>query len=267
MRPAPPGEPPSNSDLLQSDLTSFSGGPSRNVRQRRSTQWWIVRIGAGVVLLALIAVGTFVLLGGSTPLGPAPTPPPTSPPSPPREAFVFPLYKTTSTSTGRRNGAGVRTAATRIQATLSAFYDAAFMDPRNREAGLPPEAWSVFAKQVRDRAVSDAAALTLGESGPDIAELSVTESSLTVRVLLDPRGRPHAAVATVLFDASGNLRTGEVALVSNRASFLLEPDGTTWLIVGYPSAATEVDTPAPSPSPGASASVTPGGTPTPGTSP
>jgi hypothetical protein len=218
-------------------------------------------------MLALITVSAFVLLGGGSAPGPSQPPASTSPPVPPREAFVFPLEKTTATSTGRRNNAAARTAATRIQTTLSAFYDAAFMDPTNRAQTLPPEVWNAFARQVRDKARSDAAALTLGETGPSIDELSVTDASLFVRVLLDPRGRPRAAVATVAFDASGTLRSGEAVLVSNRASFLLEPDGTRWLVVGYPSAKTEVETPTPTPSPGASASATPSGSPSPGASP
>jgi hypothetical protein len=220
-----------------------------------------------VVLLALVVVSVFVLLGGrGAPLEPS-RPPSTSPPEPPREAFVFPLVKTTATRTGRRNNAGARTAAARIQAALSAFYDAAFMDPRNRERGLPPEAWNAFVGQARKQAMSDAAALTLGEAGPSIEELSVTEASLSVRILLDPRGRPQSAVATVVFDASGTLKTGEAVQVSSRASFLLEPDGTTWLVVGYPRAETKVESLAPTPSPGASASVTPTGSPSPGASP
>jgi hypothetical protein len=137
------------------------------------------------------------------------------------------------------------------------------MDPRNRERGLPAQAWNAFAKGLRKRARSDATALTLGRSGPSIEELSVTEASLSVRVLLDPRGRPEAALATVAFDASGTLGSGEAVLVSNRASFLLEPAGARWLVVGYPSARTEVETPAPTPSPGA----TPGASPSPGGSP
>jgi hypothetical protein len=201
-------------------------------------------------MLALITVSVFVLLGGG--VIPGPSQPPASPPVPPREAFVFPLEKTTATSTGKRNDAAARTAATRIQTTLSAFYDAAFMDPRNRAQTLPLAAWNAFARQVRKKARSDAAALTLGETGSSIDELSVTDATLSVRVLLDPRGRPRAAVATVAFDASGTLTSGEAVLVSNRASFLLEPDGTRWLVVGYPSAKTDVETPTPTPSPGES---------------
>jgi hypothetical protein len=181
---------------------------------------------------------------------------------------VFPLDRTGAIATGRRNNAAARTAATRIQTTLSAFYDAAFMDPQTWKQGLSESAWDAFAEQVQEQAKSDAGSLTLGETGSSIDQLSVTEASLSVRVLLDPRGRPHAAVATVVFDASGTLSSGEAVLVSNRASFLLEPHGAKWLVVGYPSARTDVETPS-TPSPGARPSATPtgSGSPSPGATP
>src|SRR6266508_37607 len=136
MRPAPPSGSPSDSDSLhENDLTTFSGGPRRNGGQSRSRQWWVVRIGAGLVVLVLLAVGAMVLLGGG---GTLPNSPPASasPPAPPRAAFVFPLDKTGAIATGRRNNAAARTAASRIQTTLSAFYDAAFMDPKTWKQGL-----------------------------------------------------------------------------------------------------------------------------------
>lgn len=267
MRPAPPNGSPSNSDPLhENDLTTFSAGPRRNGGQFRSPQWWVVRIGAGVVILILLAIGAMVLLGGGST---APVPHrPTSPPAPPRAAFLFPAAKTRAIATGRRNNVAARTAASRIQTTLSAFYDAAFLDPKTWKQGLSAAAWDAFVERVQEQARSDAGSLTLGEAGSSIDQLSVTEASLSVRVLLDPRGRPRAAVATVVFDASGTLSSGEAVLVSNRASFLMEPDGTRWVVVGYPTARTKVETP-PTPSPGASASATPTGSasPSPGASP
>lgn len=181
---------------------------------------------------------------------------------------MFPLSKTSAISTGKGNAAAARDAAAKVQSTLSAFYDAAFMDPKTWKQGLPPAAWNAFADPVQEQAKSDAGSLTLGETGSSIDRLSVTDASLSVRVLLDPRGRPQAAIAIVAFDASGTLSGGEAVLVSSRASFLLRPGGGgRWLVVGYPSAKTEVETPSPTPSPGASASSTPSGSPSPGGSP
>jgi hypothetical protein len=175
-------------------------------------------------------------------------------------ALVLPLSKTSSVATARRNRAAVQTAAASIQITLSAFYDAAFMDPKTRR-DLPPDAWTGFAEPLRKQAKADAVSLTLGDTGPSIERLSVTRASLFVKLLLDPRGRPQAAVATVVFDASGTLAGGEPVTVSNRASFLLRPSGKDWLVVGYPSAQTSVESPPPTPSPSSSASPSSGASP------
>jgi hypothetical protein len=141
------------------------------------------------------------------------------------------------------------------------------MDPTTRRDGLPASAWNAFARPVQDRARSDASSLTLGESGATIDKLSVTDATLSVRVLLDPQGRPQAAVANVMFAATGTLSGGAAVLVSNRASFLLRPAGETWVVVGYPTASTDVQSPAPSPSASVTATPTAGGSPSSGASP
>ncbi|HYT77901.1 MAG TPA: hypothetical protein VEQ37_01295 [Actinomycetota bacterium] len=219
-----------------------------------------MRVGAAIVALGLIAVGAVVLIsrGGGTSAGPSHPPPPTSPPPPSREAFAFPLSKTHAVATGKGNAAETQRAAAGIQTTLSAFYDAAFMDPKARQQGLPAGAWNAFAQPIQEQAKSDAGSLTLGEAGRTIDQLSVTDASLSVRVLLDPSGHPQAAIANVTFDASGKLTGGEAVLVSNRASFLLRPaPGGRWLVYGYPNAKTEVEAPSPTPSPSASGSPMP----------
>jgi hypothetical protein len=206
-----------------------------------------------------------MITGGATALGacggggtPKPTQPPsTSPAPPPREAFVFPLSATASVATGKRNATAAKAAAADIQATLSAFYDEAFMDPKAWKQGLPASAWSAFDSSAQERAKNDAASLTLGETGSRLTHLSVTKASLSVRVLLDPKGHPEAAVATVVFETTGTLTGGEPVQVSNLASFLMRPIDGKWLVVGYAKAKTEVE--APSPTPSASGTPTPTG--------
>ena len=180
---------------------------------------------------------------------------------------MFPLSNTAAVATGNRNAAAARDAATEIQATLSAFYDAAFMDPTTREQGLPAGAWNAFATSIRERARNDAASLTLGEPGSRVDTLSITNASLSVRVLLDPKGRPDSAIANVVFEASGTLMGGEPVQLSNGASFLLQPIDGRWLVVGYPQAKTELEAPSPSPSPSATPTSTGSASPSSGASP
>ena len=180
---------------------------------------------------------------------------------------MFPLSNTAAVATGKRSAAAARDAATEIQTTLSAFYDAAFMDPRTRKQGLSPGAWNAFARSIRERARKDAASLTLGEPASRVDALSITDASLSVRVLLDPKGSPDAAIATVVFEASGTLIGGEPVQVSNRASFLLKPIDGRWLVVGYPQAKTELEAPSPTPSPSATPTAAGSASPSSGASP
>lgn len=223
-------------------------------------------VGTAVIGGVLVATIILVLSGGGGPLRNVLAPGPTASPVPPRERLVLPLARTTTVKIAKRNTRAARDAAAAIQATLSGFYDAAFMDPKTWTQGLPAGAWKAFAGSLRDRAQSDADALTLGTAAPTIERLAVTHASLSVRLLLDPRGRPTAAFASVALDASGAQAGGEPVVVTNRTIFLLRPSRGQWLVVGYPSASTNVESPPP-PSPGAT--VTPSSTesPSPGASP
>jgi hypothetical protein len=210
--------------------------------------------------MGMITGGAIALVGCGGGGAPKPSQPPSTSSLPPREAFVFPLSHTASVATGKRNANAAKAAAVDIQATLSSFYDAAFMDPNAWKQGLSADAWNAFARSVRERAKKDATSLTLGEAGSGLTALSITNASLSVRLLLDPKGRPEAAVATVVFETSGSLTGGEPVMVSNQASFLMQPIDGRWLVVGYPKANTEVEAPSPTPSPGA-ASPSSGATP------
>ncbi|MGH2572123.1 MAG: hypothetical protein ACRDGU_01305 [Actinomycetota bacterium] len=189
-----------------------------------------------------------VLLGVAVPLGitlrptvvtrpPAASPNPMS--QPPRPPFVLPLVNVAASSTGRVRHRAARDVAAGIQTTLSRFYDRVFLDPLSWK-NVPDDAWDAFAPSVRDRAISDAKSLTPGDIGPQLAGLAAGRSSLGVRVLLDPRGRPHAAIANVVFRADGTLLDGDRVEVVGQGSYLLRPGRGGWLIVGYPSATVTV---------------------------
>jgi hypothetical protein len=197
--------------------------------------------------LTLVAL-SLVLLGISIPLAlarqtkeisQAPAPSPT--PAPPRIQFTFALEDVRTSSTGSAGNRAARHVADDIQSSLSGFYDQVFLDPLTWTAQeIPPGVWEAFAETLRDRASKDAEALTLGEVAAQVAGLEVTRSSLDVRVLVDPRGRPQAAIAEVVFRAAGSIASGQGIKVVNRASFIFRPSSGVWLIVGYPSADTTV---------------------------
>jgi hypothetical protein len=218
----------------------------------------------GVAVLAAILVGgavTYSLTRGSStsPGGGSGNPTPSSRPSEPpgRPVFFFRIDTKASAFTGKRAKTTADDASIEIGGQVSTFYDAAFMDPTTWTGGVPDRAWSIFDPSVLDQAQKDADALTMGDQAAGLVKLTVKDSSLAVRVLFDPRGHPEAAVAEVEFVAVGKTKDGESLSVTNQASFLLRPENGLWMVVGYPSASTDVK-----PKP-AKATPTPSGSATP----
>jgi hypothetical protein len=216
--------------------------------QKRSWIAWAIGIVAGLALAG--GVAWFVLTqGGVTPS------PPGTPPVPPRTPFAFVAPKLNVTSyTGKISPQAAEKAAEEIRTELSTLYDRAFVDPATWTNGLPPETWEAFDPRAAARAQKDAAAFGLGRV-EGLEELEVTESSLVVSVLEDPGRRPLSALAKVEFEATGALEGGSTLQVRNRAAYLLRQVRGRWLIVGFPSLRTKVDSvpppiPAEGPSPG-----------------
>jgi hypothetical protein len=139
---------------------------------------------------------------------------------------------------GKGGSATAKRAGGHVQDTLTTFYDAAFADPAAWAGTVPATAWDAFDASLRDRAQKDAASLTIGQLGSALSTLEFPEAKLTVRVLVDQHGKAQAALATVTVDASGARSDGTTLSLTNRANFLLEPGGGTWLIMGYPDAKT-----------------------------
>jgi hypothetical protein len=220
-----------------SDIAGSDRFATRTRKRRLASRWTLVAL-------------SLVLLGISIPLAlsrqgeeePQPRPPAPTTPAPPRVSFAFTLDDIRTSTTGAGGKKAAAGVASDIQTSLSGFYDQAFLDPLARTEGIPLGVWEVFADTLRDRAAEDSEALTLGEVATQVAVLEVTRSSLDVQVLLDPRGRPYAALAEVVFRAAGEINSGEQIRVINRASFIFRPSSGVWLIIGYPSADTTVKT-------------------------
>jgi hypothetical protein len=233
-------------------------GAAARSRRRRL----VIQVAAAVVALALIGWAILALTGGSTPStlpsgGPGAPSPGVSPTVPGRPLFFFPIEAKQPAVTGKPATDEAQNAAIEIGGRLSPFYDTVFMDPSTWGNGVPDTAWGIFDPSILDRVKGDAAAFTLGDGAADIAKLSVDESSLAVKVLLDPKGHPADAVAEVTFKASGELKDGLAVSVTNHASLLLRVEGGQWFVVGYPSATTNVQTASASASPTPSGSASP----------
>jgi hypothetical protein len=201
---------------------------------------------AGLALAG--GVAWFVLThGGVTPA------PPGSSPTPPRVPFAFAAPTVhVSSYTGRTSKGPARQAAEDIRATLSTLYDRAFVDPATWTSGFPPEMWEAFDPNAAGRAQKDAASFGLGRV-EGLGELEVIVATLAVDVLEDPARRPLSATATVRFTATGTRTDGSTLDVRNTATYLIRPVRGRWLIVGFPSLRTTIDSvPPPVPTAGPS---------------
>jgi hypothetical protein len=194
------------------------------------------------------AMALACLLGAACTGGPS-TAPPTAPPAtsaspstPPRVPFAFASVTFSADAvTGKSGSKAAQQAGAHIQDTLTAFYDAAFADPASWSGTVPAGAWDSFDASLRDRARHDAQSLTIGSAGTGLSTLTFPQSRLTVRVLVDQHGNAQAAVATVTLDGAGTTTDGAPMELTNRASFILEPSGGDWRILGYPHVKTSVE--------------------------
>ena len=211
---------------------------------------WLEVAGLAALLAAIVV--PLVFLGG-------PSPPPAGPPpgtagtlGVARVSFQFGSAPVTISALGSVQAiAASHEAAETIRASLSRFYDQAFADPSTWTGGVPSSAWDLFSPSVRSQAQRDAASLALGRQVSGLAHLFVTQNSLFVRVLVDPRGRIEVSAADVRFAASGELGDGRFVDILDRASFLFRPESGRWMIAGYPTASLTLVPVQPAPTPSA----------------
>jgi len=249
MRPAPRIEPAPDDHAPQpEDVKASRAARSGVARSRRRLFVGLVIL---VVVLAGAAIGAWAVLSNPTSSPAGSATPATVPNRPP---FFFRIGVVRADSTGRDALNAARDSSVVIAGRLSSFYDTVFMDPATWKEGVPDRAWLLFDSSVRARARQESASFTLGSQAASLKSLRVENTSLSVDVLADPRGNPQAAVATVEFKAEGLLVTGQLATITNTASFLFRIEGGEWVVFGYPSANTAIETQALTPSAGPSSS-------------
>jgi hypothetical protein len=209
---------------------------------RSRPHWRARRLGSAAAIVLACVLGAACTGGPSA--APSTAPPATSPsPSaPPRVPFAFASVKfSADTVTGKSGSKVAKQAGADIQDTLTAFYDAAFADPAAWSGTIAADTWNSFEASLRDRARDDAPSLTIGSAGTGLSTLTFPQSKLTVRVLVDQHGKAQAAIATVTVDGEGTTADGASMALTNRASFILEPNDGTWRILGYPHVKTSVE--------------------------
>lgn len=125
-------------------------------------------------------------------------------------------------------------AAEDVTEVMNAYYRAAFLDPNNWREGTYDSAWAAFEKAAVADAKAQADVITLGDGYTDAESVMPKPSTDSVKILLNPGGKPETAVAQVTFGALVTKPGGEQVTVSNLGQFFLRPvEGKDWKIYAF----------------------------------
>jgi hypothetical protein len=184
-------------------------------------------VAIAVVVVALLAIGAFLLFGGDGPSNDGPTGP---------GEFSFDLKGVRASATSRTPPSElretVREAGAGVEATMDELYFRAFVDKGSW--GDYRSAYELFDGRAAARAETDAAVLTLGADAGDVYEaLSPTSSTLSIAILTDLKDVPSTAIAEVQFLADARGKDGTSTQISSKGSFFLRQVDGAWRIFAY----------------------------------
>jgi hypothetical protein len=204
---------------------SSSGRVEDAARRRAATRW---RIAIAVAVVALLAIGGFLLFGGDVSLI-------DNGPTGPGE-FAFDLKGVRASATSKTPPAelrdAVREAGTGVKATMDELFFRAFVDTDSW--GDYASAYELFDGPAAERAEEDAEVLTLGTDASDVFEaLTPATSTLSVAILTNLKDVPSTAVAEVQFLADAEKKDGTSTQISSTGSFFLRQVDGAWRIFAY----------------------------------
>jgi hypothetical protein len=155
-------------------------------------------------------------------------------------AFGAPKVVLVRISTKSQTG-DVSAPAAQIAASLDALYGQGIADQARWRSGPATNVWNAFAPSIRDRARADRTAFTVGKTGASLQSLEISSSRLTIRFLLDEKGRATSAIATALVTGAGTVKGSGPVTLEASGRFFFEPVNGAWLITGYPDASVNVN--------------------------
>ena len=179
-------------------------------------------------MVALLAIGGFLLFGGDAPLI-------DGEPSGPGE-FSFELKGVKASATSKTPPSELRDtvqeAGTGVKATMDELYFRAFVDTDSW--GDYASAYELFEGEAAASAEADSAVLTLGPTANDDFEAMASPSgTLTIAVLTDKKDVPVTAVAEAQFLANAQRKDGTSTEISSSGSFFLRQVDGAWRIFAY----------------------------------
>jgi hypothetical protein len=179
-------------------------------------------------VVALLAIGGFLLFGGNVPLIDDGSGAPGE--------FGFELLSVQASATSHTQPSQLRDtvqeAGAGVKATMDELYFRAFVDTGSW--GDYRAAYELFDGQAAARAEADAEVLTLGLTANDEYEaLSPTTRTLSIAVLTDLKDVPATAIAEVRFSADAQRMDGTSTQISSNGSFFLRRVDGAWRIFAY----------------------------------
>ena len=214
-------------------------------------------IALGVVaLIAAVVVVVFLLGGGSavTNILPGHSTPPTP-------GFAFQTTKvlpipTVATAKLVKLKPAAQSAAKAVTTVLDTLYANAFLAPGNWQDGSYDDVWASFDPKASAAAQQDLETLTAGAAAGDTySDIQPSRGTVKISVLMDAKGQPQTASATLVFSANATKKAGGTTLLRSEAHYFLQRFGSAWKVVSFQVKRTDVaNAPAPSPSGSGSAS-------------
>lgn len=202
----------------------------------------IVLILVGVVMLLTLRGGAVPILGGNDEV------------TPPFDFSVKGARAVATTKNADQDALNARAEqlAPDITPTIDDLYTFAFLDPSNWHDGSYDEAFDSFSSDAVQTAQNSAAVLTLGADAGDVYKsVEPRKSTISYEILYDRNGKPHTAVATVVFRALAQRKDGTyIAVLSEGTLFLRDVDG--WKVTAFDVTRGDEETTPPSPSPSTS---------------
>jgi polyisoprenyl-teichoic acid--peptidoglycan teichoic acid transferase len=124
------------------------------------------------------------------------------------------------------------TAAAAVQRTVTQLYSDGYVDQHAWDGGRFPGVPDLFASSAQPQVRRSLGHLTLGRAATHLDAVRPDRANLRIRFMVDHRGHPLVAVATMDFDATGLAGNAEVPLRSD-GSYVLRPLEGGWRIVSY----------------------------------
>lgn len=180
------------------------------------------------MVVALLAVGGFLVFGGDAPLldgGP------TGPGEFSFESKGVKVSPTSRTEPSKLKDKG-QEAGNEVKATMDELYFRAFVDTDSW--GDYASAYELFDGPAAARAEEDVEVLTLGADASDVFEaVDPTTSTLSIDVLTDRKDAPTTAIAEVRFLADAQKKDGTSTEISSTGSYFLRQVDGAWRIFAY----------------------------------